>query len=76
MEASTQAIRKFGFKKRVHPEFYKYIKHKGLVFLFLPGLIYYLLFQYGPMYGLLIAFKDYKIQPGNSREPLDRTQQF
>ena len=30
----------------------------------LPFLIYYLVFKYGPMYGVLIAFKDYNIPKG------------
>ena len=35
-------------------------KNKGLYFLFIPVLAYYILFQYGPMAGLLIAFENYK----------------
>ena len=35
-------------------------KNKGLYFLFLPVLAYYIIFQYGPMAGLLIAFQNYK----------------
>lgn len=31
----------------------------SLYFMVLPGLIFYLVFMYGPMYGALIAFKDY-----------------
>ncbi len=45
-------------------EFRKYVKYKGLVFLFLPGIIYYLVFHYAPMYGVIIAFKDYKFSLG------------
>lgn len=32
--------------------------------LLLPGLIYLIIFQYGPMYGLQIAFKDYRARAG------------
>ncbi|MBW7453015.1 ABC transporter permease subunit [Paenibacillus sepulcri] len=32
--------------------------------LLLPGLIYFLLFRYGPMYGILLAFKEYDPQVG------------
>ncbi|MCD7818480.1 MAG: sugar ABC transporter permease, partial [Lachnospiraceae bacterium] len=32
-------------------------KNKSAYLLFLPVLIYYLVFHYKPMYGLLIAFK-------------------
>ena len=35
-----------------------------LYLLLLPGLIYILIFAYGPMYGAIIAFKDYKISKG------------
>ena len=35
-------------------------KNKGLYFLFIPVLAYYIIFQYGPMAGLLIAFENYK----------------
>lgn len=33
--------------------------NKELFLIFLPGLIYYIIFKYGPMYGVMIAFKDY-----------------
>ena len=39
-------------------------KYWVLYAMLLPGLIYYLIFCYGPMYGVLIAFKDYKITKG------------
>lgn len=35
-------------------------KNKGLYLLFVPVLLWYLIFQYGPMIGLSIAFEDYK----------------
>ena len=34
-------------------------KNKSLYLIVLPMLIYYLIFHYGPMYGALIAFKDF-----------------
>ncbi|MBE7054524.1 MAG: sugar ABC transporter permease [Ruminococcaceae bacterium] len=36
-----------------------FIKNKALYLIILPMLIYYAIFHYGPMYGALIAFKDY-----------------
>lgn len=36
-----------------------FLKHKGLYIMLLPGLIYFILFRYIPMGGLVIAFKDY-----------------
>ncbi len=41
-------------------------KNRELYLLILPALIYVLLFNYGPMYGLQIAFKDYKVSLGIS----------
>lgn len=37
---------------------------RGLVLMFIPGFLLILLFNYGPMYGLQIAFKDFKIMRG------------
>ncbi|MGE5550610.1 MAG: ABC transporter permease [Bacteroidota bacterium] len=34
-------------------------KDRWLYLLILPGVVYYLIFRYGPMWGVLIAFKDY-----------------
>lgn len=41
-----------------------YIKNKFLLLLLLPAIAWYLLFQYGPLYGVQIAFKDYKLLLG------------
>lgn len=38
---------------------YQYIKCRYLFILLLPVIIFYATFHYGPMYGILIAFKDY-----------------
>ena len=35
-----------------------------LLLIILPGVIYFAVFCYGPMYGILMAFKDYNIQKG------------
>lgn len=43
---------------------YQYWKHRYLVFLIIPAFIYYIIFKYGPMYGIQIAFKDYKFRLG------------
>lgn len=39
-------------------------KNKVLYFLFLPPAIYFILFNYIPMYGIQIAFKDFKVSKG------------
>lgn len=45
------------------------VKHKKknywqLYLLLLPAIIYVAIFSYGPMYGIIIAFKDYKVKRG------------
>jgi putative aldouronate transport system permease protein len=39
-------------------------KQRFLFLLLLPGIIYFLIFRYGPMYGILLAFKKYVPQDG------------
>jgi len=40
------------------------VRDRQLLIIFLPGLLFYLLFRYGPLYGLIIAFKDYSVFRG------------
>ena len=42
---------------------------RALVFMFVPVVIYYLVFSYTPMYGIIIAFKDYKLAKGIMGSP-------
>ncbi len=44
--------------------FYGYRKHYALTFMFLPVLIYYLVFHYAPMYGIVLAFKNFSVRKG------------
>ncbi|MDF2658040.1 MAG: sugar transporter permease [Paenibacillus sp.] len=39
-------------------------KHKALYLLMLPGILYYLIFKYLPMYGVVIAFQNFSIGRG------------
>lgn len=42
-----------------------YVKRKKYLYLMLlPGLLYFLVFNYAPMYGVLIAFKDFNFKKG------------
>ena len=44
---------------------WKHIKRdRQLLILFIPCIVFYLLFRYGPLYGLIIAFKDYSVFQG------------
>lgn len=44
-------------------------KNKFLLFLMIPGLVYYIIFHYIPIGGLLIAFKDFKPTMGILHSP-------
>jgi len=50
-------VRKRPFLKRVNDSRY-------LLLLFLPAALYYLIFEYGPMFGIVVAFKDYSVFKG------------
>ena len=45
------------------------IVNKGIYFMLIPVVIYYFVFHYWPMYGALIAFKDYTPKLGVSGSP-------
>jgi putative aldouronate transport system permease protein len=45
------------------------LRHRWLYLMLLPGLVYFALFRYWPMYGLSIAFKDYVPFLGYSGSP-------
>src|SRR5690606_8097333 len=40
------------------------IKHRTLYLLMVPGILFYIIFKYVPMYGVLIAFQDYSVAKG------------
>jgi len=44
--------------------FKKYKKQKWLLLALLPGLLYYIVFHYAPMYGVIIAFKNFNFNTG------------
>jgi len=39
-------------------------RDRQLLILFIPCIVFYALFRYGPIYGLIIAFKDYSVYEG------------
>lgn len=56
-------------KKRQHynrsASFWQRLKNnRSRLLMFLPGFLFILIFSYGPMYGLILAFKDYNISLG------------
>ncbi len=46
-----------------------YKKHYSLVLMFSIPVIYYIIFRYAPMYGIIIAFKDYRFMDGVVKSP-------
>ena len=45
------------------------VRYKRLYLLFLPVLVYYIMFRYVPMYGIVIAFKNYNVFTGIADSP-------
>lgn len=44
-------------------------RDRQLLILFLPCIIFYAIFRYGPMYGIIIAFKKYSVYTGILKSP-------
>ena len=44
-------------------------RHRHYYLLLLPGFIVFLIFYYGPLYGVILAFKDYKLSLGIMKSP-------
>jgi putative aldouronate transport system permease protein len=40
------------------------VRYKYLYLLILPGILFYIIFSYGPLYGIMLAFKKYKYNMG------------
>ena len=51
-------------KRKKHSLFSVYWKNRYLLILFIPAVLYYSIFQYAPLYGIQIAFKDYIFRLG------------
>ena len=44
-------------------------KYWPLMLMMIPGIVYYIIFHYMPMYGVVLAFKDFKIRTGIMNSP-------
>lgn len=63
METTTLSSKEV--KKIKRSETWKKVKRNKLIYLMiLPGIIYFLIYKYLPMYGLIISFQDYKPYKG------------
>ena len=57
-------------------DFKGYKKHSALAVMFLPVIIYFIIFKYVPMYGLTMAFKGYKMSLGILGSPWNGIDNF
>lgn len=58
MEANIGILKKQKYKKK-KSFLQEYIRYRYFIIMLFPVLIYYGIFQYGPMYGIIVAFKDF-----------------
>lgn len=74
--AGTRTHHRTSFRHRAARDF----KRNKIIYLMLnPAVLYFLIFHYGPMYGMQIAFKDYSIHLGFLNSPwvgLDNFKEF
>ncbi|MFC0211963.1 ABC transporter permease [Paenibacillus chartarius] len=60
MQTSMKARVAASTAKRSSTMMGRLMRNRWLYFMVLPGLLYFLIFKYWPMYGIFIAFKDYQ----------------
>ena len=72
MELTTIARRNNPFKKLGG----KIVRSKYLIMMIIPAIVFYILFCYVPMYGILMAFKDFKPKLGIMRSPWNGVDNF
>ncbi|ACQ80128.1 binding-protein-dependent transport systems inner membrane component [Beutenbergia cavernae DSM 12333] len=66
VESSTPAPPEVGRPRQARRRFWSF---RTLLLMLVPGLLYLAVYKYGPMYGVLIAFKDYSIREGIAGSP-------
>lgn len=64
VETNMESLPAVELNKRKSPFLKRLNDSKYLLILFAPCLIYYLLFHYAPMFGIIISFKDYNLFKG------------
>lgn len=69
-QVSLEPNQKVNLKAARRQERLKNLKKNKLIYLMIaPGILYFLIYKYFPMYGLIIAFQDYKPYLGISGSP-------
>jgi ABC-type polysaccharide transport system, permease component len=77
MDLTTVGLRKSGPNNNIGGRLKKrFLKHKYLYLMLLPGFVYLLVFKYLPMVGIVIAFQDYNIFKGIWASPWIGFEQF
>ncbi len=61
-QTAVRAVRRYGLLRDL-------VRDKWLYIMLLPGIVYFIVFKYVPMYGLTMAFMDYKPYLGFSDSP-------
>ena len=64
MTASSEGLKKSGFKIRMDNLGRNIYKHRGKYLLILPALVWFIIFAYVPIFGLSLAFKKYMAKLG------------
>lgn len=59
MEASKKSPAKLSWTQKLKKLGVEMVKNRWLYFLLIPGILFFVIFKYVPMYGLKIAFMDY-----------------
>ena len=72
MELTTIAKRNNPFRKFGN----KFLRSKYLVLMIIPAIVFYAIFNYVPMYGILIAFKSFRPKLGIMRSPWNGIDNF
>ena len=63
-EELTLEVNKQTFGSRLARTWKHMKRDRQLLILFIPCILFYVIFRYGPLYGLIIAFKDYSVFQG------------
>ncbi|MGJ4851996.1 ABC transporter permease [Bacillota bacterium Meth-B3] len=66
---ATAGKHKIPFRNKVHNFFVYFRRHPTLYLMLVPGLIFLIVYKFAPLYGILMAFKDYNIFAGAN--PID-----
>ncbi|MBD2870604.1 ABC transporter permease [Paenibacillus arenilitoris] len=69
MEQAVHEKLRDSSKRSKHSVWREYKKYRGLLLLLLPGIVFYSVFHYAPLYGIQLAFKEFRIMDGIAGSP-------